>query len=153
MKQTPRSLEETAAFAEAFALKLVSAAKGTPRTEALVLGLSGDLGSGKTTFMKSLALALGVRETVASPTFVIEKRYKLPREALPLRNLIHMDAYRLNGPEDLAVLGFAELAQDPSNVIAVEWPERVAEALPLNIFTVRFSFVDETTRQIEIDMQ
>lgn len=119
-----RSLEELAGEAARWA--------GTLRPEssrATLVTLSGDLGAGKTAFTKAVAAALGVTETVTSPTFVLEKIYALPSTA-PFRRLIHIDAYRLEGGTELAPLGFDEAMRDPSNLILLEWPEKVQDGLP-----------------------
>ena len=90
--------------------------------------LSGELGAGKTAFTKTVAHALGVEEIVTSHTFVLEKNYPLSGQLF--KRLIHIDAYRLEKGEDLAPLGFDELMQDSGNLILLEWPEKVARALP-----------------------
>lgn len=98
--------------------------------EATLVTLSGDLGAGKTAFTKAVAHVLGIEETVTSPTFVLEKIYQLGSEASKFKRLIHIDAYRLEAGSDLAPLGFDELMQDAGNLILLEWPEKVADALP-----------------------
>src|ERR1700679_1259702 len=101
----------------------------SPRADtATVVTLSGDLGTGKTTFTQAVAKALGVGEDVTSPTFVIEKIYQLKGQKFD--RLIHIDAYRLENEHELKVLGFEELLEDPKNLILLEWPERVAELIP-----------------------
>jgi tRNA threonylcarbamoyladenosine biosynthesis protein TsaE len=121
---------------------------------AKVVGLSGDLGSGKTTFTKFVAESLGIKETVNSPTFVIMKIYKIPYRKLPVAGrwsrLIHIDAYRLERGNELTVLGWNEIVLNPRNLILIEWPERVKEVLPRDIQTIRFEFVDDNKRKIKI---
>jgi tRNA threonylcarbamoyladenosine biosynthesis protein TsaE len=90
--------------------------------------LSGELGAGKTAFTKAVARTLGVEDVVTSPTFVLEKIYPLTNQVF--NQLIHIDAYRLEKGADLAPLGLNELMKDPGNLIFLEWPERVADALP-----------------------
>lgn len=97
---------------------------------ATLVTLSGDLGVGKTAFTKAVARVLGVEETVTSPTFVLEKIYQLGCETPKFKRLVHIDAYRLETGSDLAPLGFDELMQDAGNLILLEWPEKVADALP-----------------------
>jgi tRNA threonylcarbamoyladenosine biosynthesis protein TsaE len=100
-----------------------------PRKEgATLVTLSGELGAGKTAFVKAVARTLGVEEIVNSPTFVLEKIYLLPKGEAFTR-LIHIDAYRLETGADLAPLGFDELLQNPGTLILLEWPEKVADAL------------------------
>lgn len=143
MEMTTHSLEETYAFAEHY-VKSLERVQGA----ATVLGLSGELGSGKTVFAKGVAKALGVLETVTSPTFVIEKIYRL--EGQLFDRLVHIDAYRLEDGEELKQLGFTELLSDERNLIVVEWPERVSGILPTTITTVSFVFIDDFTRTIRI---
>jgi len=103
-------------------------------TEAMLVTLSGELGAGKTAFTKAVAHALGVEEVITSPTFVLEKIYLLPPNKGSLTSfirLIHIDAYRLEKGADLTALGFDELLQDAGNLILLEWPEKVADALPV----------------------
>lgn len=97
---------------------------------ATVVALSGELGAGKTTFAQAVAKALDVEETVNSPTFVIEKIYALSSQKW--QRLVHIDAYRLKGADELRALGWDEIVADPMNIVVIEWPEHVAEAIPEN---------------------
>ncbi|MCW5767779.1 MAG: tRNA (adenosine(37)-N6)-threonylcarbamoyltransferase complex ATPase subunit type 1 TsaE [Phycisphaeraceae bacterium] len=86
-----------------------------------VLALSGDLGAGKTTFVRALAGALGIDAgLVSSPTYVIANQY--PNSRGP--RMAHIDAYRLSGADDLDAIGW-DLLTDGSWIVAVEWPDRV----------------------------
>src|ERR1700739_2778621 len=91
-------------FAARFALGLAP-----HEDRATVVTLSGDLGAGKTTFVQAAANALGIEENVTSPTFVIEKIYQLPKKSDVrhrfFKRLVHVDAYRLEGPAELEKLG------------------------------------------------
>lgn len=113
---------------------------------ATVVGLYGNLGAGKTTFVQAAAKALGVVDTVNSPTFLIFRRYTLHDSRYT--NLIHVDAYRLKNSDELRKLHFAELLADSSNLILVEWADKVADILPKDHHKLNFKFVDETTRRI-----
>ena len=120
---------------------------GVPKGErATVVALSGDLGAGKTTLTQSIARALGVAESVISPTFVIMKIYETKNGAH--KRLVHIDAYRLNSTDELLRLGWKELAEDPDNLILVEWPERVPEAIPGDAFRVALSHLNEDEREM-----
>lgn len=101
-----------------------------PREKATLVTLSGKLGAGKTAFTKTVAWALGVEEVVTSPTFVLEKIYQLGNETSKFKRLIHIDAYRLEKGGELSALGFDELMRDAGNLVVLEWPENVADALP-----------------------
>lgn len=110
--------------------------QGTGR-RARTLLLRGELGSGKTTFVQGLARGLGARGRVASPTFVIVRRVPVSRG--PFRNLFHIDAYRLSPRTNIRVLGLPELAGDPKNILVVEWPEAVQDALSHSAYEIRFA--------------
>lgn len=126
MEKTPTTLAEFESEAARFTTSLV------PREErATLITLSGELGAGKTAFTKVVARTLGVGETVTSPTFVLEKIYSLGGLASKFKRLVHIDAYRLEQGSDLVALGFDELMQEPGNLILLEWPEKVSDALPI----------------------
>lgn len=105
----------------------------------MVICLSGDLGSGKTVFTKGFAQALGIDETITSPTFNIVKEYL--NGELPL---YHMDVYRL---EDSSEGDFSiEEYFTKGGVVIIEWSELIKDLLPDDRLDVRFSIVDENTR-------
>jgi tRNA threonylcarbamoyladenosine biosynthesis protein TsaE len=91
--------------------------------EALVVGLSGHLGAGKTAFVKLAAKGLGVAEEVTSPTFVIMKIYETKDKRWT--RLIHIDAYRLEKRKEFEAIGFEDVAADKNNLVMIEWPENV----------------------------
>ena len=115
--------------------------------KAVIIGLKGDLGGGKTTFLQGFAKGLGIKENVLSPTFMIFRKYIL---SSPLKNFYHFDCYRIQDPQDLLALGFKEIVSDSRNIIAIEWVERVYKMLPQDIIMLEFEFVDENTRKISI---
>ena len=148
MTYLSKSVAETNKIAEDF-LKMIST--HTHTNHALVVGLFGDLGSGKTTFTQALGKLLGVSEVMTSPTFVIEKIYLLNHsEEIPVvfKRLIHIDAYRLEKGKELQSLGFQEILKDPKNLILIEWPERVVDILPPDLIKINFKFVSEFEREI-----
>ena len=148
MQERTHSGEELRASAAQFAGEL------RRRESAVLVTLSGELGAGKTTFVQWVAAALGVQETVASPTFVIEKVYELPPKyghgVSIFRRLIHIDAYRLKNAHELEVLGWREIITDPANLILLEWPERVLELIPRDALRV-FIDIKNDGRIISID--
>ncbi len=125
-----------------------------PQKTATVVGLYGELGAGKTTFTKALAEALGVTQTVTSPTFVIEKIYKLSDQNIGkksnkiFRHLIHIDAYRLEESSELTALGFETIVADPQNLIIIEWAQNIEDILPKDVKKINFSVTGEHTRDI-----
>jgi len=152
MKILSRSSAETNKIAADFLLASLtprrSGKKISARTDhAVIVGLFGDLGSGKTTFTQALGKHLGVKEVITSPTFVIEKIYRLNGQS-NFKNLIHIDAYRLDSGKELTNLGFEEISRDPNNLILIEWPERVADILPPDLIKINFKFVSENEREI-----
>jgi tRNA threonylcarbamoyladenosine biosynthesis protein TsaE len=116
--------------------------------QASVVALQGDLGSGKTTFVKLVGELVGIPENIASPTFVIEKIYPIAWRGF--KNLIHIDAYRLESIEEIVHIGWHDIARVSENLIFIEWPERVSAVIPTGARKVSFKFIDETTREIEI---
>jgi tRNA threonylcarbamoyladenosine biosynthesis protein TsaE len=131
---------------DAEAARFVGSVAPSPRGATLVT-LSGELGAGKTAFTKAVAKALGIEEIVNSPTFVLEKIYKLPK-GQSFKNLIHIDAYRLESGSELAPLGFDEILKDERNLILLEWPEKVADALPTPDVKISFVVLANDARMI-----
>jgi tRNA threonylcarbamoyladenosine biosynthesis protein TsaE len=116
-------------------------------SDATVLLLEGNLGSGKTTFTQGLAQALHINDRVTSPTFIIEKIYKLEGDP-DFDRLIHIDAYRLESSDEARHLGITELFNDPKNLVVLEWPEKIKEALPAFAKKITFTFISENEREI-----
>ena len=110
-------------------------------TSATIVGLSGDLGAGKTTLVAALAKTLGVQETVVSPTFLIAKFYELSDSRWD--TLIHIDAYRIDDSSELIPLGGETMRTTPRTLIVIEWPERINTALPSD--TQQFSITHTNT--------
>ena len=115
--------------------------------------LTGDLGSGKTAFTQRVCKILGIKAKITSPTFVIEKKYKLPPAgrggiSTGYKQLIHIDAYRLNSGRDLLALSWDEIIANPENLILLEWPEKVKDIIPADVYKINFKFVDDSSREI-----
>jgi tRNA threonylcarbamoyl adenosine modification protein YjeE len=144
MEKTVTTLEEFEAEATRFAQSLAPIS-----SSATLVTLSGELGAGKTAFTKAVARAFGIEETVTSPTFVLEKIYPLQNQ--PFKNLVHIDAYRLEKGSDLAPLDFQNLMKDSGNLIFFEWPERVPHALPVATKKISFIVNADGTRTISYD--
>ncbi len=129
MQKEIKTLTELEAEASRFALSLAPSPRG-----AVLVTLSGELGAGKTAFVKAVAKTLGIEDVITSPTFVLEKIYQLPQidgHSVSFKLLVHIDAYRLEKGADLAPLGFDEFMCDVGNLILLEWPENVADAFPV----------------------
>jgi tRNA threonylcarbamoyladenosine biosynthesis protein TsaE len=107
------------------------------------LALHGDLGAGKTTFVRGLAHGWGLAGPVTSPTF---NYYLIYRGA---RQLIHLDAYRLTRPADADALLLEEFLESPW-CLAIEWPENLGDRLPAHAWHLDFSAPSETTRLLQL---
>ena len=114
---------------------------------AVVVALSGELGAGKTNLTQEIAKQFGVNENVVSPTFVIMKKYKINGNRF--KNLIHIDAYRIEHSKELEHLNWKEFLNDPTNLILIEWPEKVSEIIPEHTIMVYLSHVDDETREVK----
>ena len=110
--------------------------------------LKGPLGSGKSVFARSIACGMGVKGPVASPTFNLLLTYPSTKG----HQFVHLDLYRLNGPEDVWELGWQELG-DRNEVVVVEWAERAGDFLPENRWEIQFGFVEnnDLLRTISIE--
>ena len=143
MKYISQSIDETQKIADDFLAGLTPFAD-----KATVVGLSGNLGAGKTAFTKCVAKSLGVEDTVTSPTFVIEKIYELQNQKFT--HLIHIDAYRLESGDKLLNLGWQRIISDPKNLILIEWPEMVESVMPEHIKINLKALETEGSHEIEI---
>jgi len=131
-----KSEEETVALAR----EIVERRKG----EKIVFALHGDLGAGKTRFAQGVALALGVKEPVCSPTFAIALAYTGDRGV----RFTHIDLYRLSDEGAVEDFGFEEILAQ-SDVTAIEWPERAGRLLPPQTTHISFAFgATENERRI-----
>lgn len=134
------ALEELHAFAGEVLATCVK------KNSAQVLALSGDLGAGKTAFTKELASLLGIPHDITSPTFVIMKSYPIPTHSF-FKTLVHIDAYRIEDIDEMRVLGLAEILSEPTNLVCIEWPEKIQALIPEDAFTITISLTG-TTRTI-----
>lgn len=134
---TTSSPAQTQKFAEKFAGEIKEQKKS------FVIGLQGDLGSGKTTFAQGFAKGLGIKEKVLSPTFVIMKKYGV---------LHHVDCYRLENSKELLKLGWDKIMSDLQSIVLIEWPERIKDILPAETIMVRFKTIDQNKREIHVTM-
>ncbi len=141
MKFLSKSVKETQKIAADLARKIIKTKKGA------VIALEGELGAGKTTFIQGFAKALGIKEKIKSPTFVLMKKYKVSHGIF---SLYHLDCYRVDNPKDLKIPEFQEIIHEPYNIVLVEWAERVKEILPKKHITVHIDHIDKKTRKLLI---
>ncbi len=137
------SLEHMGAYAKEFVEELPKMVS----SQAHVVGLKGDLGAGKTTFVQHVARELGVTGSVTSPTFVVAQSYETQHPVFT--RLVHMDAYRLEG-EEKDTIGFEEFVKDPNTLLFVEWPEKLPYMVifPADAPTISFAVVGENVRSL-----
>ncbi len=95
-----------------------------------VIALSGDLGTGKTTFVQGFAKGLGIKEKIISPTFVLVRQHKIPKTN---QLLYHIDLYRV---ENTQQLGLNEMIKS-DNIILIEWAEKIENLLPKNTLKIK----------------
>jgi tRNA threonylcarbamoyladenosine biosynthesis protein TsaE len=107
------------------------------------VGISGELGTGKTTLVRALAAALGVRGPVTSPTFTLVHRYR--GEGV---SVYHVDAYRIKRAEEAADLGLDDIARESDAVVLVEWPERLGDAAPRLTHRIRLAYSDHPSQRV-----
>ncbi len=133
------NIDETNKVAE----DLVSKLKGKS-----VIALSGNLGAGKTTFVKAIANKLGVEENVTSPTFVLIKLYNTKDEKI--KKIIHVDCYRLDRKEDLYEIGLEDYLEYKDSLVVIEWADKIVN-LPDDIIKINIKIIGENKRNIKIE--
>ena len=137
-----KSSTETKAFASRLARIFLKTKNFKLKTGALVVALVGDLGAGKTTFAQGFARGLGIRQPIVSPTFLIFRKYIIPKSSKLIVNsfkfFYHVDLYRIKNFKELQVLSFKKILTDPKNIVLIEWAERARRILPKNTTIIRF---------------
>lgn len=113
-----------------------------------VIALTGDLGSGKTTFVQGFAKALGIKDKIISPTFVLVRQHPIPNTK---KILCHIDLYRLNSESHIKHSGIEEILNDPNNICLVEWAEKAKNILPKGVVWISFKIISDTKREIKVD--
>jgi len=111
-----------------------------------IVCLYGELGSGKTTFSQGFAKGLGITKRLLSPTFIIVRRYDLPRNFF----LYHIDLYRIQTIAQMEVLGLPEIFVDPFTCVIIEWAQRLEGLLPKSRIDIYFSVFEDGKHKISI---
>lgn len=109
--------------------------------EGTVICLDGELGVGKTLFVRALARTLGVESDVTSPTFNLMNIYEA---ACPI---VHFDLYRITSEEELEDIGFYEYAEATEGIVLIEWAEKFPDAMPADHLSVRIEALNDEERQ------
>jgi tRNA threonylcarbamoyladenosine biosynthesis protein TsaE len=121
-----------------------------------IICLTGELGSGKTTFAQGILRGLGAKGPYTSPTFVVMKQYKIKNQKskikitnqkLKIGNVYHIDAYRV-GAQDILVLGWKEIVTGKNNVVIVEWAEKIKNIIPKGAVWVKFEYIKDNNRKV-----
>ncbi|MBI2459407.1 MAG: tRNA (adenosine(37)-N6)-threonylcarbamoyltransferase complex ATPase subunit type 1 TsaE [Parcubacteria group bacterium] len=133
-----RSEKQTLNFAKKFSKNL---------TGGLVLGLVGNLGAGKTIFTKGLALGLGIKKNLTSPTFVLMKIYPVSQHQ-PIKFLVHLDAYRIKRASELTAIGAAEYFNRPDTITVIEWADKIKTILPKKARLIKINLQKNNLRKI-----
>lgn len=144
MKFLSKSAEETRKIGADFSEKLL------PLKNHSLIGITGDLGSGKTTFIQGMARGLGIdpRYYVSSPTFTLVNEYVRKESSGP--RLIHVDLYRIEKPQEGHFLALEEYFQ-PGHIVVIEWPERLPELLSLLQWKIEMKNISLKEREIGIE--
>ena len=150
METITKSAAETQKLGEQFAQRL----KGGE-----IIGLIGELGSGKTTFVQGLARGLGIKKRIISPTFIFIRPYTLspekgrgPLGALRPKPyiLFHVDLYRIENSEGVKGLGLEEIWSEPGNIVLIEWAEKIEKLLPKKTIKIYFNYQEKDKRRIKV---
>lgn len=139
------SAQQTKKFARQIAQYFVQQGPGS---QATVLALKGELGSGKTTFVQGFAKDLGVDEKILSPTFVVLKKFSLDRK---FETLYHIDCYRIEQPQEILDLNFKKIVRDPQNLLVIEWADKIKTILPDCYWKLSFEVKGKQQRSIKIN--
>ena len=142
-KLTLSSLEDTKKLGQELAKEILKR-KGEA---AFVVFLDGDLGTGKTTLVKEIIFALGVKEKVKSPTFTIIEPYELNNE-----NIYHVDLYRIIDPTELEIIGLREYLNESNAIIFIEWPEKSYGYLKKFDLKIALKHLSENERKCRIEL-
>ncbi|MFC1598640.1 tRNA (adenosine(37)-N6)-threonylcarbamoyltransferase complex ATPase subunit type 1 TsaE [Patescibacteria group bacterium] len=129
------------------AAKLASKLKGGE-----IIALQGDLGAGKTIFTKGLAKALGMKNQITSPTFVLMKVYPIGHKPSAISQFVHIDCYRLDDAQELFYLGIEEYLNKKDTIVVIEWADKIKPYLKefKNIFWLKIA-INQEKRSFEIN--
>lgn len=114
----------------------------------LILLLEGNLGSGKTTFLKGLARELGIKKPLRSPTFNLMRVYRLKNNQ-KIKTFIHLDCYRVKNAQEIMEIGLFDYLKEKQTLTAIEWPEKILNQLKkYKTKKIRFKVLNEDKRKI-----
>jgi tRNA threonylcarbamoyladenosine biosynthesis protein TsaE len=113
---------------------------------AVIFELIGNLGSGKTTFVKGFIKEFGFRGNIKSPTFIIMRRTKVKNNFFD--NVFHIDAYRLKKIDDFLALNFKEIISNPKNIVLIEWPQNIKNIIKEKTIKIKFFYGKKENERI-----
>jgi len=145
--------EESRKFARDLAKEILTERR--TENDALVLALTGELGSGKTIFAQAFAEALDVKEKIKSPTFIIFRKSKIADKKWRekgFENFYHFDVYRINNEKEILNLGWEEIISNPKNIVLVEWADKIENILPKNCVKINFKHLKGDKREIVLNV-
>lgn len=142
-KLTLSSLEDTKNLGQEIAKEILK----RKDKSAFIIFLDGDLGTGKTTLVKEIIFALGIKEKVKSPTFTIIEPYELND-----KNIYHIDLYRINDPSELEIIGLREYLNESEAIIFIEWPEKSFGFLKEFDLKISLKHSSEKERKCKIEL-
>lgn len=118
---------------------------------ATVIALSGDLGAGKTALTQHIARVLGVAQIPPSPTFVIMRSYETTDTTFT--KLVHIDAYRIETEDELRPLHLDAEFGNEGALVCIEWPEKIASAIPEGALHITLTTVNENERELKTEQK
>jgi tRNA threonylcarbamoyladenosine biosynthesis protein TsaE len=127
--------------------------KEKPGKIAKIIALEGDLGGGKTTFLKGFAKGLGIKEKILSPTFILIRKFNIKHRTSNFKHFYHIDCYRIEKEREILNLGFREIIKDPKNIVAIEWADKIKKILPKKVIKIKFKILGKKEREILIKWQ
>ena len=142
-KLTLSSLEDTKNLGQEIAKEILK----RKDKSAFIVFFDGDLGTGKTTLVKEIIFALGIKEKVKSPTFTIIEPYELND-----KNIYHIDLYRINDPSELEIIGLREYLNESEAIIFIEWPEKSFGFLKKFDLKISLKHSSEKERKCKIEL-
>ncbi len=128
-KYTTNSLNETLKLGKKLALSFSKVSTDKPSLNTNLIGLMGNLGAGKTALVKGIAQYFGIKN-ISSPTYVVMKVYPNKKNNSQIKNLVHIDCYRLNDYQSLLDIGLEDYINDKQSLILIEWADKIKDNLP-----------------------
>lgn len=114
-----------------------------------IIALSGELGTGKTTFTQGFAKGLGIKDKIISPTFVLQRQHQIPDSK---KILYHIDLYRLDNSADFNNLGLKDLMKNSNDIVLIEWAEKARIILPKDTIWIYFKQINLNTREVSLEL-